>query len=96
VDSGSEVGCCDGARSGYAVGWGWVNKEDNWLGLDNQCPHRMDKTAGCLAWNFWEDSFYLLADGVGQSRATQVLKDIPRPRRLMLGFYNRGFDTGAL
>ena len=68
------MGCCDGARSGCAVGWGWVNKVDNGLGLDDRCSHRMDKTAGRLAWGFWGDSFYLLAGGVGQNRATQVLR----------------------
>ena len=96
MDSGSEVGCCDGARSGCAVGWGWGNKEDNGLGLGDRCSHRMDTTAGRLAWGFWGDSLYLLAGGVGQNRATRVLKGIPRPRRLTLGFYNRGFDAGAL
>jgi hypothetical protein len=33
VDSGREVGCRDAARSGCAMGWGWVDKEDNGLGL---------------------------------------------------------------
>ena len=49
---GSEVGSCDGARSGCAVGWGWGNKEDNGLGLDDGCSHRMGTTAGRLAWVF--------------------------------------------
>ena len=74
MDSGSEVGCCDGARSGCAVGWGWVNNEDNGLGLDDRCSRRMDKTAGRLAWGFGGDSFYLLAGGVGQNRVTRVLR----------------------
>jgi hypothetical protein len=45
---------------------------------------------------FWGDSLYLLAGGVGQNRATRVFKGIPRPRRLTLGFCNRGFEAGAL
>ena len=65
MDSGSEVGSCDGARSGCAVGWGWGNKEDNGLGLGDRCSHQMDATAGRLAWGFWGDSLYLLAGGVG-------------------------------
>ena len=88
--------CCYCAGLWALVADRWGNKEDNGLGLGDRCSHRMDITAGRLAWGFWGDSLYLLAGGVGQNRATQVLKGIQRPRRLTLGFYNRGFDAGAL
>ena len=68
VDSGIEVWCCGGARSGCVVGWGWVNKEDNGLGLGDRWSHWMDSTAGRLAGFLEGDSFYLLAGG-GNSKA---------------------------
>ena len=64
MDSGIEVGCCGGARSGCVVGWGWVNKEDNGLGFGNWWSHQMGSTAGRLAGFLGGDSFYLLAGGV--------------------------------
>ena len=67
-DSGIEVWCGGGARSGCVVGWGWVNKEDNGLGLGDRWSHWMDSTAGRLAGFLEGDSFYLLAGG-GNSKA---------------------------
>ena len=68
MDSGIEVGCCGGARSGCVVGWGWVNKEDNGLGFGDCWSHRMGGTAGRLVGFLGGDSFYLLAGG-GNSKA---------------------------
>ena len=80
------------------VRWGGVGGTRRTTGSGWAIGVRTGWTQQRVVWRgvFWGDSLYLLAGGVGQNRATRVLKGIPRPRRLTLGFYNRGFDAGAL